>query len=409
MSHSLITWPDSTTHSVPDEEFVERPRCACQSKPTYRVEVAATPADMESHRSAWESLVEHASEPNVWYEPWMFFPAVEAFGRNVRLHVAFVYRNSSEASRRPQLCGVFPWELTRYSPWCPCLVLRMWRHQLCFLGAPLIHRDHLRPVWDAILNWSANFRPRPWWLDLSHQPVQSPLYQSLNDSARHAGKPVGVIETVERACLLHHETLEEYSRSAMSTHFRQELRRKRRRLAEQGRLELRVLNRGDSIDEWIDDFLELEARGWKGREATALRSSPEERTYFQQIARAAFARQQLQLLGLYLDGRPVAMKCNLLAAPGSFSFKIAFDESLAKLSPGVLLEHDNLEQFFAQSDVEWMDSCAKPGHFMIGQLWKDRRLLHRVLVANCRRGELALRIRPMWRDVRGFCLREGVR
>lgn len=409
MSHCLITWPDSTTHPVPDDEHVERPRCTCPSKSAYRVEVADTLTDMKPHRAAWEALVEQTCEPNVWYEPWNFFPAVEAFGNEVKLNVAFVYCHASESSGRRQLCGVFPLELTRYSPWCPCLVLRMWRHELCFFGAPLVHRDHLRPVWDAILDWSADVRPRPWWLDLSHQPVQSPLYQSLLDSARHAGKPVGVIETIERACLFHREALEEYSRSAMSAHFRQELRRKRRRLAEQGRLELRVLNRADSIDTWIDDFLKLEAHGWKGREATALRSSPAERTYFEQIARAACLRQQLQLLGLYLDGRPVAMKCNLLAAPGSFSFKIAFDESLAKYSPGVLLEYDHLAQFFAQSDVDWMDSCAKPGHFMIGQLWKDRRLLHRVLVANCRRGELALRIRPMWRDVRGFCLREGVR
>jgi CelD/BcsL family acetyltransferase involved in cellulose biosynthesis len=271
----------------------------------------------------------------------------------------------------------------------------MWRHLHCFLGAPLIHRDHLAEVWTSLLEWAANSAPTPWWIDLSHQPAEGPLWHSLLDVARERRQTLYPVESFHRACLVRGESFESYCRTAMSAHCRQELRRKRRRLGELGRLELRALGDDDDLDDWTEHFLELESRGWKGRETSALASDPAERRFFENFACGAFARQRLHLLGLFLDGRPIAMKCNLFAAPGSFSFKIAFDESLAKYSPGVLLEWDNTQWLLEQSEIEWMDSCAKPGHFMIGQLWKHCRQLQRVLIPTTRRGDLALGVRPL--------------
>ena len=45
---------------------------------------------------------------------------------------------------------------------------------------------------------------------------------------------------------------------------------------------------------------------------------------------------------LDLDGKPLAMLVNFLTAPGSFSFKTAFDEAFSRYSPGVLIQLDNL-------------------------------------------------------------------
>jgi hypothetical protein len=73
------------------------------------------------------------------------------------------------------------------------------------------------------------------------------------------------------------------------------------------------------------------------------------------------------------------MLVNFLAPPGSFSFKIAFDEDYARFSPGVLIQIENL-RILARPDIGWMDSCAVADHSMINSLWGERRRMVRATV-----------------------------
>src|SRR3546814_19977739 len=58
---------------------------------------------------------------------------------------------------------------------------------------------------------------------------------------------------------------------------------------------------------------------------------------------------------------------------GGFSFKIAFDETMSRFSPGVLIEIDNLRRVLNRDDLDWMDRCAAADHPMIHRLWGERR------------------------------------
>jgi hypothetical protein len=116
---------------------------------------------------------------------------------------------------------------------------------------------------------------------------------------------------------------------------------------------------------------------------------------FRQALRGAAAKDQLELLDLRLDGVPLAMLVNFICAPGSFSFKTAFDERYARFSPGVLLQIENLA-LLERGDVEWCDSCAAEGHPMIDSLWTGRRRIGRYSVAiggGARRGAFGLLLR----------------
>ena len=135
-----------------------------------------------------------------------------------------------------------------------------------------------------------------------------------------------------------------------------------------------------AVDKWIEDFLALEAAGWKGRAGTAFAVCAADRAYFTQLIRNAQVEGRLMALGLYLDGRPVAMKANLLARDGGFCFKICFDDAFAKYSPGVLLELENIREAHRMGLV-WMDSCADQDHPMIDRLWPDRRQIQTVFLA----------------------------
>ena len=82
----------------------------------------------------------------------------------------------------------------------------------------------------------------------------------------------------------------------------------------------------------------------------------------------------------YLDGRPVAAKCCLFAAPGAFAFKTAFDENYARFSPGILLQTELIQRFHNQAQIRWMDSCAEPDSYL-SSLWIDRRLIGTIVIA----------------------------
>jgi hypothetical protein len=87
------------------------------------------------------------------------------------------------------------------------------------------------------------------------------------------------------------------------------------------------------------------------------------------------------MLALRLDGRPIAYKCNFLAGQASFTFKIAFDENYARYSPGMLLEIEYVRRLHAQSQIEWVDSCADPFKFMFNRLWPARLTIQNLIVS----------------------------
>jgi len=165
----------------------------------------------------------------------------------------------------------------------------------------------------------------------------------------------------------------------MSGQLRRQLRRNERRLREQGMVPISVGPGGD-IGEEIERFLELEASGWKGREGSALAASSANLEFGRTVLREAHRRGRLQMVGLDCGDRPVARRCSLLAAEGSYAFKTAYDESYAAYSPGVLAEALSLREFHRLQGVAWMDSYTEPDNATVNRMWKDRRAMQSLAV-----------------------------
>src|SRR5262249_50394990 len=157
-------------------------------------------------------------------------------------------------------------------------------------------------------------------------------------------------------------------------------RRRTRRLSEDGSLSFDSLDANAGVEEWLNEFLLLEASGWKGLSGGAFAANEVNREYFISVGREAFLRGRLMMLAMRLNGKPIAAKCNFLAKRGAFAFKIAYDEQYSYHSPGVLLEIENIRQVHRRPDIDWMDSCANPDHPMINRLWLDRRVIQTLVV-----------------------------
>jgi CelD/BcsL family acetyltransferase involved in cellulose biosynthesis len=197
----------------------------------------------------------------------------------------------------------------------------------------------------------------------------------LQGAAAGLGRPCPVVHREVRALLQSDLSPADYWDAAVRSKKRKELRRQANRLAELGVISHRRWAADDDLTPWVDAFLALEARGWKGANGSALRSGADTEGWFRRIMAGAAAQpDMLDLRAIDLDGRPIAMLISFYRGGGGFSFKTAFDEDLARFSPGVLLQQANLEML-TRPGLGWVDSCAAPDHPMIDSLWMERRAL----------------------------------
>jgi CelD/BcsL family acetyltransferase involved in cellulose biosynthesis len=337
------------------------------------VRVLEDPAALAAHVAAWEDLAQHAAEPNPFYEPWMLLPALEAWGREARLQFVLVHAG-------PLLCGLFPLERRSRYRGLPFPHVRLWKYIHCFLGTPLVRRSHARETLHALLDWLARDRNGAAAIEWGEVAGDGPFFAALGDVLDDGGKQAFRSYKRSRAVLRRRADGEAYLREALPGTSRKEYRRLERRLADAGTVRYEAPE-GEAA---IDAFLRLEAAGWKGERGSALGSSEAGQRFFRRATQAAAARGRLMMLGLTVAGRPVAMKCNFLAGEGAFAFKIAYDESYARCSPGALLELENIRAFHRRPELAWMDGCAAPDHFMLNRLWLERRSLVDLISASGR-------------------------
>jgi CelD/BcsL family acetyltransferase involved in cellulose biosynthesis len=145
----------------------------------------------------------------------------------------------------------------------------------------------------------------------------------------------------------------------LSSRFRGSLRRKRRNLGKEG-----VLRSQRSRDDFsmLEQGMQLEASGWKGRAGTAMRQDIATRAFYLELAERMSDEGNLVMWALWLDEHMVAFQYGL-EYRGCYSLlKVAYDEEYYRFSPGQLLMEDvvkdaidrGLKTFdFLGDDMEW--------------------------------------------------------
>ncbi len=351
--------------------------------PAFSVDSSAIPADgapltvrvvdplalSDELAAAWDRLADEASEPNPFAERWCLQSALHLLDPDRQARLVLV-RDGSDGP----VIGIMPVALAAHYGRVPLRHVTGWAHPNHFHGAPLVRAGFESLFWSILLGWCD---AAPWARTLVHVPRLTeggPLHRALVDVARVRGAEAAVVHREERALLESALSPEAYWDEAVRAKKRKELRRQANRLAELGAVRFRRWQAGEPIDPWIDAFLDLEARGWKGRAGSALASHGDTEAWFRAILTGAAAAGRLDMRAIDLDNRPLAMLVNFLCPPGGFSFKTAFDEDHARFSPGVLLQQANLD-LLDDPQIGWVDSCAAPGHPMIDSVWRERRAL----------------------------------
>jgi CelD/BcsL family acetyltransferase involved in cellulose biosynthesis len=315
--------------------------------------------------SRWRELAARAIEPNPFFEPDFVLAGAEYLDPGIGLLV--VTGRSEEWLACAPVSSITRWKRL------PVAALASWRHVYGFLGTPLVAASDPEAALTELVAVALDGAPRQRILVLDWIREDGALAPALASVvADRPGRPLR-FERFERA-LLERRPEGDYLDETLRPHHRREMRRLARRLAEEldAPLELRDMTDDPAA---VEHFLQIEESGWKGRNGTAFTQQPGHGEFFRSLCDSFRAAGRLQVLALAAGDKIAALKCNLLAGDEAFSFKIAFDESLSRFSPGVQLEVAMVGEFHDRMPHARMDSCADPDNEMINRLWPDRRPL----------------------------------
>ena len=362
----------STAPTVRDELL--RRAAGAAALPAFRLHAASWQAhDTPDARTAWDALARCAAEPNPFLESWYLLPALRALDPHHRVRLL---RFEAEGD----LAGILPMvRAPRYYRW-PIPHLAGWSHPNAFLGVPLVAAGLEHRFWRALLFWADRSPRLGLFLHLSEMPLGGPVHLALSEVLEEQSRAAAIVHRAERAMLASDQSPDAYFEASLSGKKRKELRRQLARLSELGEVTCQRLADAADLDEWTEQFLQLEAAGWKGKGGSALASQTNTAAMFRQSLQGAAALGRLERLALKLNGRPIAMLANFITPPGAFSYKTAFDEDFSRFSPGVLLQQENL-QVLRRTNIAWTDSCAAAGHPMIDHIWRERRAVGRISIA----------------------------
>ena len=323
-------------------------------------------ADLAGIAPAWRALAQRAAEPNVFYEPDFALAAAPALARDAGAVLVHA---------RDRLVGLFPCRIERARWGIRLPLLVGWTHPYGPLGTPLVDRDTLAPAVAAFLDHVAQSRVLPKLLFMPYMVENGPVASELAEAiVRRGGRGAG-FGRHQRALLAPGGHRDGYLDSSVGRKKRKELGRLRRRLDEAGGVTFTLTHEAAAVRRAMAEFFALEARGWKGVRGTAAAQMMAIR-HFMDTAVAGLAAHGQAWVGRMLHGeRTIAAGVLLKSGDGAWFWKIAYDENMARASPGVQLTLDLTEAMLAAPTIAWCDSCAAADHPMIDSLWLERRTM----------------------------------
>ncbi len=315
-------------------------------------------------------LSNRAMEPNVFFSGRMLAPAMPRVeDRQVQLALI---RDKTERSSRMRLLMPFSQEKPGFSIG-GASIIRVWANPFGPLGTPLVDAEDAAETLDNLLEALGRKEVRlPNVLVLPQVRLKGRFVQLLRAVAVARNLPVSVTDTHQRPILESLLDGETYLRRSISPHHLREMHRLWRRLENGGTLSYEVARQPADIRRRTEEFLALEAKGWKGRKRSAL---------INDRYRSAFAREAISNLAeidgvrihtLDLDGRAIASLVVFIMAGEAYTWKTAYDEAYARFSPGKLLMMKLTEWHLDDINITRSDSCAVPDHPIMSRFWEER-------------------------------------
>lgn len=346
---------------------------------------AARLADLHG---AWNELLARADDPNVFMAPALVAVA-EASDPSTQHRALLAWKH---IDGRRQLAGIWAFAIARSRK--SALPMRF----LCapafkhgYLATPVIDRQCLEETLDAMLDVIAEDESLPKVLALDTMGAEGATYDALLRVLAQRDGAVCIFEQSRRPKLISDLDGKAYLEKAVSSSTRKKLRQHRRRLSEKGALTSVVATEPGAVRKALEEFLAIEAAGWKGKNGTALLSDPTDAAFMRGAVAALAEHHSVEIHSLYLDGKPVSMQIVGRAGGAAFTWKTAYDEQFQDFSPGMLLLEDYTTAFLADKTIAHVDSCSLDDTGFMAA-WTERQAVADLWIDARRGGSLEFRV-----------------
>lgn len=241
----------------------------------------------------------------------------------------------------------------------PVTIARSWTNSHSTRGGVLLGDAGLEALGPLV----ERIAQEPWdVLEFRDLPRAGGLVETLDQQLRKSGFRTHMDRPMESPYIPLPFEWEELN-GRLDSRFRQNLRRRRRRLEEHGAVSFETIRGLDGLDEALENAFAIEASGWKGRGSSAIRSQPETTGFYAAWARQLANSGRLRLSFLKVDDRRIAFHFAHVTRGRYHLPKCGFDEGWRECSPGQLLMVDVLRQCIE----EHVETFEFLGHMMT---WK---------------------------------------
>lgn len=317
--------------------------------------------DISELKVAWSELQERSAEDNAYYTSHYASSLLETVEK--KREVKFV-----TTWLEKKLVGLLPIVLPKV--FIPGLraVGRAWQTPYTFSCTPLLDQNVLFQSAIALIDALSKLKKGEWVIPNIN--VDGTVYSALREAMAMRNIPSSFINLFERASLPIGDSYEHHMDTHVSSKLRRDMARKRRRLDECGEVSFESHNEGQGLENAVDQFLRIEASGWKGERGTALACSEDSKLFANRVFKggiAGYCRADI----LKLNNETIAVALMIKAGRTAFTVKNSYDEKYSTFSPGLLLEIEIIRRLLGDKGLDKLDSGTNGKHVIDG-FWPGR-------------------------------------
>ncbi len=324
-------------------------------------------------RATWNRLGDKTVEPNAFYDAHYSLPAFEITGKLQKPGLLLAFADDAAHEVIGLLPVVPAWSALRLP--VPALVAQQ---PYSPLTVPLLHAERAKEAAGQLIDAARAGGARV--LSLPTMTLDGPAFAALSAAMAERGIRPVIHNRYQRAAFDATSDAETYLREALGGKKLKELRRQRSRLADEGSVAFTIARTPEAVVPALERFLVLEALGWKGAGGTGLGQVESDAAFIRKAAAGLSADGRIEIAELTLDDTVLASGILIRQRDRVLFFKIAYDETRSRYSPGVQLTLELTRHYAADPDIALVDSTADAGHPMIDHVWRERLTIGDLLI-----------------------------
>ena len=271
-------------------------------------------------------------------------------------------------------------------------IIRAWSNSFAPLGTPLVDAEDAAETLDNLFEGlTARDLNLPGTLVLPDIRLNGVFARMAKAVALSRNLPVAVANPLQRPMLQSEEDAAAYLGHSVSSSHMREMRRQWRQLEELGTVVYAVARQPREIHARFEEFLAMEAGGWKGKRRSALVTDRYHTAFAREAISNLAAIDAVRIHTIDLNGKAIAATIVLMMGGEAYTWKTAYDEAYARYSPGKLLMAELTEWHLDDANIVRSDSCAVPDHPIMSRFWQEREDMGTLVIGLTQNGDRDVR------------------